>query len=100
MVGFIMLGYYEAKNQYTLWKFMIDERYQNRGYGRTALKLGMQYLVDRFQVKEVYTAYESSNRIASDLYASFGFVETGEVAGHDVKMKCVLDDTNAVLYIK
>lgn len=100
MVGFIMLGYYEAKNQYTLWKFMIDERYQNRGYGRTALKLGMQYLVDRFQVKEVYTAYESSNRIARNLYASFGFVETGEVAGHDVEMKCVLDDTNAVLYIK
>ena len=28
MVGFIMLGYYEIKNQYTLWKFMIDEKYQ------------------------------------------------------------------------
>lgn len=88
MVGFIMLGYYEAKNQYTLWKFMIDERYQNRGYGRRALQLGMQYLVDRFQVKEVYTAYESSNRIARNLYASFGFCETGEVAGNEVEMKC------------
>lgn len=89
MVGFIMLGYYEAKNQYTLWKFMIDERYQNRGYGRRALQLGMQYLVDRFQVKEVYTAYESSNRIARNLYASFGFCETGEVAGDEVEMKFV-----------
>lgn len=92
MVGFIMLGYYEVKNQYTLWKFMIDERYQNRGYGRKALQLGMQYLIDQFQVKEVYTAYESSNRIARELYASFGFRETGEVAGQEVEMKCVLGD--------
>ena len=30
-VGFIMLGYYELRDQYTLWKFMIDEQYQNRG---------------------------------------------------------------------
>lgn len=63
-----------------------------------AERLGMQYLVDRFQVKEVYTAYEFSNRIARNLYASFGFVETGEVAGHEVEMKCVLDDVNTVLY--
>lgn len=90
MVGFIMLGYYEAKNQYTLWKFLIDERYQNRGYGRKALKLGLRYLIDRFQVKEVYTAYESSNRVARDLYASFGFAETGEVDGHEVEMRCAL----------
>ena len=98
MVGFIMLGYYEAKKQYTLWKFMIDERYQNRGYGRNGLKLGMEYLIGRFQVKEVYTAYESSNRIARNLYASFGFYETGEVAGNEVEMKCVLDDTNNALH--
>ena len=29
IVGFIMLGYYEARNQYTLWKFLIDKKYQN-----------------------------------------------------------------------
>ena len=33
IVGFIMMGYYEAKEYYTLWKLMIDKRYQNRGYG-------------------------------------------------------------------
>lgn len=98
MVGFIMLGYYEVKNQYTLWKFMIDERYQNRGYGKKALQLGMQYLIDRFQVKEIYTAYESSNRVARELYASFGFRETGEVAGQEVEMKCILDDKNNALH--
>ena len=90
MVGFLMLGYYERKDQYTLWKFLIDETYQNRGYGRAALGLAIQFLVERFHVREVYTAYISSNRVARDLYASFGFRETGEVEENQVEMKYVL----------
>ncbi len=95
MVGFIMLGYYEAKNQYTLWKLMIDERYQKRGYGKTALKLGIQHLIERFNVKEVYTAYESTNQVARDLYASFGFFETGEAIENEVEMKYIVKDINS-----
>ena len=44
LVGFIMMGYYEVKHDYTLWKFMIDHRYQNKGYGRQALKLGLDFI--------------------------------------------------------
>ena len=91
MVGFLMLGYYERKDQYTLWKFLIDERYQKRGYGREALRLAVQFLADRFHVKEVYTAYISSNCVARDLYASFGFRETGEVEDNQVEMKFILE---------
>lgn len=91
MVGFVMLGYYELKEQYTLWKIMIDKEHQNRGYGREALRLGIRFPVDSFGAKEIYTAYESSNSVARDLYRSFGFRETGEVAGNDVEMRLVLD---------
>ena len=91
MVGLLMLGYYERKDQYTLWKFMIDQRYQKKGYGRKALGLGMKYLVDRFGVKEVYTAYVKGNRVARELYASFGFRETGEIEENQVEMKWVVD---------
>ena len=34
LVGFIMMGYYEVKGYYTLWEFMIDQKYQNKGYGK------------------------------------------------------------------
>lgn len=91
MVGFIMLGFYELKNQYTLWKFLIDEKYQNQGYGREALKLGIDFLIEHFKTKEVYTAYEATNKIARNLYASFGFCETGEVAGNEVEMKLTVE---------
>lgn len=90
MVGFIMLGYYEAGGYYTLWKFLIDEKYQNRGYGKKALRLGIDYLVNRFQVKEIYTAYYETNRIARNLYASVGFCETGEIVGTEVGMKLIV----------
>ena len=92
MVGFIMLGYYEAQNYYTIWKLMIDSDYQNQGYGKKALKLGIDYLVNHFDVKEVYTAYEINNFVAKNLYESVGFRETGEVVGNDVGMKLMIDD--------
>ena len=92
MVGFIMLGYYEVGGYYTLWKLMVDEKYQNKGFGKKALKLGIDFLVNRFNVKEVYTAYYTTNRIARNLYASIGFRETGEVAGNEVGMKLTVSN--------
>lgn len=98
MVGFIMLGYYEAKGYYTLWKLMVDEKHQNKGYGKKALKLGINYLVSRFKVKEVYTAYYATNCIARDLYASIGFRETGEIVGNEIGMKLIVSNTDDSLY--
>lgn len=92
MIGFIMLGYYEVKGYYTLWKFMIDEKFQNKGYGKKALKLGIDYLINRFNVKEVYTAYYATNRIARDLYASIGFRETGEIVENEIGMKLIINN--------
>lgn len=92
MVGFIMLGFWEKKNQYTLWRFLIDEKYQNKGYGRAALKLGIDFLVERFGATEIYTGYECSNRVARNLYASFGFRETGVTEGNMVEMRLVVAD--------
>ncbi|MDE5819012.1 MAG: GNAT family N-acetyltransferase [Lachnospiraceae bacterium] len=90
MVGFMMLGYYEVGEYYTLWKLMIDEKYQNKGYGKKALRLGIDYLIDRFKVREVYTAYYATNHIARNLYASIGFRETGEIVGNQIGMKFIV----------
>lgn len=97
MVGFIMLGYYEAGGYYTLWKLLIDEKYQNKGYGKRAVRLGIDYLVNRFKVKEVYTAYYVTNRIARNLYASIGFRETREIVGNQIGMKLIVSDMDGSL---
>lgn len=76
-VGFIMMGYYEAKQYYTLWKFLIDEKFQNKGIGRKALKLGIDFLKEKYGAVEVYTGVVPENAVAKHLYASVGFEFTG-----------------------
>ena len=77
LVGFIMMGYYDAKQYYTLWKFMIDEKYQNKGYGRQALKLGLDFIKDKFGQVDIYTGVAVGNKVAKGLYESVGFADTG-----------------------
>ncbi|MBO4864855.1 MAG: GNAT family N-acetyltransferase [Eubacterium sp.] len=77
IVGFIMMGYYEAKEYYTLWKLLIDKNHQNKGYGRKALELGIQFLKEKYNVKAIYTGVSPGNDVAKRLYTSMGFVETG-----------------------
>lgn len=89
-VGFIMMGYYESRKQYTLWKFLIDKEHQNKGYGKEALKQGIIYLKEHFDAKEIYTGVSLGNETAKGLYKSVGFVETGliEDGMEELKLEC------------
>ena len=89
-VGFVMLGYYEPREQYTLWKFLIDEMHQNKGHGKQALKLALNYLADRFHPKEIYTGVLIGNEKAKRLYLSSGFTETGRTEENMIELKYVL----------
>ena len=77
LVGFIMMGYYEAKRYYTLWKFLIDCRYQNKGYGRQALELGLAFVKEKFNPPDIYTGVAPGNTVAKRFYESLGFKDTG-----------------------
>ncbi len=86
MVGFIMFGFYESKNQYTLWKFLIDNQYQNKGYGKEALLKGIQYAKERFRCTELYTGVAIENQIAEHLYEKIGFKKTGIIENGMIEM--------------
>ena len=87
IVGFIMLGYYEIRNQYTLWKLLIDEKHQRKGYGKDALQQGIAYLAEKFDAKEIYTGVALGNEAAKCLYSSVGFELTGLVEDNMEEMK-------------
>ena len=88
MVGFIMLSYNEAdenddddENAYQVWRLMIDKQYQGKGYGKETMAKALE-LIRTFPYGEasvVFLSYEPENLVARKFYASFGFVETGEV---------------------
>ena len=89
IVGFIMMGYYETKKQYTLWKLLIDKNHQNKGYGRDAVKQGILYLKDNFDTGEIYTGVVLGNEKAKHLYRSIGFKETGLIEDNMEEMKYI-----------
>ena len=95
-VGFVMVGYdvdesFEnppqiAYGNYSLWRLMIDEKYQRRGYGRQALRLALEF-VRTFpcgKAEYCYLSYEPENAGAKRLYSEFGFQENGEMDGEEI----------------
>lgn len=97
MVGFIMLSYGEDdknkdENVYGIWRFMIDKKYQGKGYGKEAMEKALE-LIRTFphgKASRVYLSYEPENIVAKSLYASFGFEETGEIEYGEAVAKLVL----------
>ena len=90
MVGFVMMGYYPEKDIYDIWRFMIDEQYQNKGYGKAALQLSIEYLKNEFHVKEIFLSFEPNNTIAERLYSKAGFKRTGEIDDGEIVMRLIL----------
>ena len=90
VIGFIMFGYYESRKQYTLWKFLIDVKYQNKGFGREALMQGITYVKSKYNVKELYTGVCFDNERAKHLYKSIGFMETSVIADNMEELKLIM----------
>lgn len=97
LVGFLMIGYNEAalegpdapevlKNNYSLWRLMIDKRYQKQGCGREAVRLALEFIRTwpRGEAEACAASYNPENEVAKKLYASFGFTENGEMDEDEV----------------
>ena len=57
---------------------------------REALKLGTAFLKERFNVSEIYTGVLPENKVAKNLYRSFGFENTGLTEFGMEEMRMVL----------
>ena len=98
MVGFLMYIYdttdhesfqnevYYGEKAYFIWHFMIDKRYQGKGYGKLAFEKMLAEIENLPHGESQYVDlfYHKNNVIAKELYASFGFVETGIIQENSV----------------
>lgn len=83
-VGFFM-WVPETKQRISIWRFMVDQNYQNKGIGRKALLLALDEIKQTDGLEEIEICYDPNNPVAKDFYASFGFVEVGmDQEGEDV----------------
>lgn len=90
-VGFIMFGYTPkdsielpeiTRGNYCLWRFMIDERYQKKGYGKAALEMGIAYIKQLSMGRSPYCWLYShpENTVAAKMFEKIGFQDSGKKA--------------------
>ena len=95
-VAFLMIGFdvnsdeesapKVSKGNYNIWRFMIDKKFQGKGFGKKAIDLALEF-VNSFPcgtAKYCWLSYESENDLARYLYKSVGFVETEEKDGEEI----------------
>lgn len=96
-VGFVMLydshlGEHLPQNDYyEVWRFMIDGRYQGKGFGRRAMELVIAHVKTRPNAKLLFLGHRREPGNAGGFYQKFGFEYTGNAEeGGDVEMRLVL----------
>lgn len=78
VVGFVMWGVDPADESFWIGGLVIDRRHQRRGYGRAVVAGLLERAVSDGR-REAALSYDPRNTVARSLYASTGFVETGEL---------------------
>ena len=93
LVGFCMFAFDEEEedpeDRYWLWRFMIDQNEQGKGYGQAALAEIIQY----FRVHgadRIFLGTEPENECGVHIYHKAGFVETGDMDDGEAVMKLML----------
>ena len=78
-VGFVMLDLIEEEYKCFLWRFMIDHKYQGKGFGKIALTQVIDFVRSLNLYTYIATSYVPAENGAGGFYKNFGFIESEEV---------------------
>jgi diamine N-acetyltransferase len=84
LVGFLMYCIDKSlykDNEYWIYRLMIDEKYQGKGYGKKAMEIIIDKIKEDKTKNKIKTSFEPENEIAKKLYLKLGFEPTGEMTG-------------------
>lgn len=77
MIGFALYGIDEEDQEYWIYRMMIDQKHQGKGYGAKAIQLVIDDIrnmkEDRHQT--ITLSYEPANQHAKHIYEKLGFQE-------------------------
>lgn len=90
-VGFLMLGLFRRLKRVGIWRIMIDESQQNRGYGTAAINsVFQQYRKKHYNT--VTLSCDQNNVRAIKLFKRLGFAENGQSVGNEIVYDCPLQE--------
>jgi diamine N-acetyltransferase len=97
LVGFVMIsdGIEQLSDDlvgpYYLWRLLIDERFQGRGYGSATIDSVVEYLRDRPGASVLWTSCAAGDGSPQPFYLKYGFVLTGEQKWDEDLLRLELD---------
>lgn len=84
LVGFIMYCLDTDDKEYWIYRLMIDEKYQAKGFGREAMKQVIEKIREDNTHHIIYISFEQENNVAKKLYESFGFKPDGRIIDDEI----------------
>ena len=87
MVGFVMYCIDEDDGEYWIYRMMIDEKYQSKGYGKQALGKLLEIIKKDKTRNKIYLGVHRESVSAVKLYENFGFRFNGQVFGSEHIMR-------------
>lgn len=87
MVGFVMYCIDEDDGEYWIYRMMIDKKYQNKGYGKEALRQLLEIIKKDDTHDKIFLGVEIDSILAVKLYQSFGFYFNKQVFGKEHIMR-------------
>jgi diamine N-acetyltransferase len=95
LVGFAMYGQHPETGAWWVIRLMIDRNHQGQGHGRAAMEAVIAMMAERIGCDEIVTSFVPTNAVAAKLYASLGFVPTGEIEDEEPLLLLRLADWRA-----
>ena len=77
---------------YYLWRLLVDEAYQGRGYGAATLDAVVAYLRTRPGADVLWTSCGQGDGTPQPFYERYGFVATGEIKWDEVVLRLDLTE--------
>lgn len=91
MVGFTLFDEepYPDDGCYWIVRYMVDERYQRKGYGRAALTEIINTIKSKRKGTKIRISHVPNNIVVNKLYKEFDFVETGEIIDGEIVLDLI-----------
>ena len=89
LVGYALFGRDVLTWKWKIFRIMIDQSHQQKGYGKAAMKEIIKTISEESGCSDILICYQDSNQVARRLYASLGFVE--QQISADGKVTAVLE---------
>lgn len=75
LIGYTLWGRDIFTTQWKVFRIMIDQSHQHKGYGKAAMQMIIEQIGEEPDGDSVLICYQNKNKAARELYKKLGFIE-------------------------